>query len=247
MIFLFFPLYLRERGPHAVRGVSGAPGERQTFPESLYSGAMTIAAAIYPVHQQYPGGIPRFSLEARVSAASPTRTFLKASSFGLVLSSYAVGTAAPSARRKTRHHLNSASSGNTPKKTNSVGVLLNFRVSSWSASYSSILHFSFCNLQWPGPGLPSGKNLKMRNFGGVLSNFAPALASPFAPGGSLSFPAYCLLSTAYSPPPLSATGEPAAPADGGPHPAGEGHPQQGGVPRAGMNVLPAEGPLLIGG
>ena len=36
--------------------------------------------------------------------------------------------------------------------------------------------------------LTSGKNFKMRNFGGVLSNFAPVPSSPFAPGGSLSFP-----------------------------------------------------------
>jgi len=106
--------------PRQRRGAPGAPGERQTFPESLYSGAMTIAAANYPVHQQYPGGIPRFSPETRVSAASPTRTFLKASSFGLVLSSSAVGTAAPSARRKTIHHLNSALVGGYPKKTNIV-------------------------------------------------------------------------------------------------------------------------------
>ena len=65
-----------------------APGERHIPAAGLYSGAMTIAAPIYPVHRQYNGGIRRFRPKTHLSAASPTRTFLKASRFGTVLSSW---------------------------------------------------------------------------------------------------------------------------------------------------------------
>jgi len=39
--------------------------------------------------------------------------------------------------------------------------------------------------------LPSGEGLKKRNFVGIMWNSSPVLASPFAPGGSLSFPCHC--------------------------------------------------------
>ena len=45
--------------------------------------------------------------------------------------------------------------------------------------------------------LSSGEALKKTNFVGIMWNSSPVIASPFAPGGSLPFPANCLLPTAY--------------------------------------------------
>ncbi len=55
---------------------------------------MTNAAAIYPVHQQYPGGISHFRPKTPLSASSPTRTFLKVVDYVRLLSNCAVTPAA---------------------------------------------------------------------------------------------------------------------------------------------------------
>ena len=77
-----------------------APGERQPPFLALYSRRMKKPATY------------RSKLSSRVPTGS--------------VGTISFCTVTPSAHRRTKHHLNSASSGNTPKKTNSVGVLLNF-------------------------------------------------------------------------------------------------------------------------
>ena len=69
------------------------------------------------------------------------------SRFALFILHSAFCTVAHSARRKTKHHLNSASSGNTPKKTNFVWVLSNFTLETASPSFW---------VAWNGPRRGSG-------------------------------------------------------------------------------------------
>jgi len=73
--------------------------------------------------------------------------------------------------------------------------------------------------------LLSGEALKKRNFVGILLNFAPVIASPFVPGGALSFP--CQLPTAYYllPPGYTCVAPPLPGLKTRARPQGEGVPQ----------------------
>ena len=73
--------------------------------------------------------------------------------------------------------------------------------------------------------LPSGEGLKKRNIVWILFNSSPVIASPFAPGGALSFP--CQLPTAYYllPPGYTCVAPPLPGLKTRARPQGEGVPQ----------------------
>ena len=103
-----------------------APGERQTALLPLASAIMTMAVAYYHNHLLRSGtGIREKGKIPHAVFALSTETFLKMGNFVRVLSNFAPSPIVPARKLDTTSTV--LSSGEALKKTNSVGILSNFR------------------------------------------------------------------------------------------------------------------------